>query len=450
MRCRIIPTKDLTEGRGMDPQTYAIRFGFGLPAPDPAVALTGPDLAAQVWAGVALTEIAPVLAAYRTARKAKDEAGTKAAHRASDALALRGAKAILARAIGTSDPYRERLVAFWADHFTVTARSRLDRALPSILIDEAIRPHVTGRFADMLRAVITHSVMLTYLNQDASYGPSSPRGKRLNKGLNENLARELLELHTLGVGAGYGQADVRELAKLLTGLSVTADGFAFDRKRSEPGPETVLGVTYRGKGPTPILQALDDLAAHPETARHIAGKLAVHFVADAPDPALSAALAAVFQDTGGDLGAVGQALLAHPKADGAWEKARQPFDFMAAAFRSLGVTPQQVLDLPPKVFHRLILAPLAAMGQPFQQAPGPDGWPEAAADWITPPGLAARIDWAMQAPQRLQRPLPDPRAFVATALGPRAGERLIWAVAAAESARDGVGLVLASPEFNRR
>ena len=121
-----------------------------------------------------------------------------------------------------------------------------------------------------------------------------------------------------------------------------------------------------------------------------------------------------------------------------------------AALRALGVTPAAILALDQRLFRRLILDPLAAMGQPFQQAPGPDGWPEAEADWITPQGLAARIDWAMQAPERLVRPLPDPRRFRLAALGSRAGERLVWAVDAAESARDGVGLVIASPEFNRR
>jgi uncharacterized protein (DUF1800 family) len=121
-----------------------------------------------------------------------------------------------------------------------------------------------------------------------------------------------------------------------------------------------------------------------------------------------------------------------------------------AAFRALGVGPDAILALDPKPFNRLILDPLQAMGQPFHQAPGPDGWPEAEADWITPQGLAARIDWAMQAPEQLVRPLPDPRAFLARAVGARAKEPLVWAVNAAESARDGVGLVLASPEFNRR
>ena len=434
----------------MDAEGIAIRFGYGLPVgPSGPGALAGPDQAATDWPGVSLTEVLPAVAVYRKARKAKDESAIKAARGGLDDLALRGLKATLARAVGSGDAFRERLVAFWADHFTVAARNRPEAPFPGILVDEAIRPHVAGRFADMLRAVSTHPAMLIYLNQEASFGPGSPKGKRQKKGLNENLARELLELHTLGVGADYAQGDVRELAELLTGLAVGDEGFVFDAKRAEPGAETVLGVRYDGKGMAPIHAALDDLAARPETAAHLARKLAVHFVADVPDAGLVADLQDVFRATGGDLKAVSLALLAHPGA-GQGTKARQPFDFMVAAFRALGVTPQSILSAPPREMRRLILEPLQAMGQPFHQAPGPDGWSEAEADWITPQGLAARIDWAMAAPQRLVRPLPDPRAFLGAALGTRAGERLIWAVGAAESARDGVGLVLASPEFNRR
>jgi uncharacterized protein (DUF1800 family) len=434
----------------MDGERFAVRFGYGLPAGAGLADLGGPDRAVETWPGVRVEELLPVLASYRAARKAKDEAAVKTGQRALAALALRGVKAIFARAVGAEDAFRERLVAFWADHFTVAARNRADLAIPALLIDEAIRPHVTGRFADMLRAVTTHPAMLTFLNQEASFGPTSPKGKRQKKGLNENLARELLELHTLGVGADYSQADVRELAELLTGLAVSpTEGFVFDKRRAEPGAETVLGATYKGEGMQPILQALDDLAAHPETARHLARKLAVHFVADEPDAGLVADLEDVFRTTGGDLKAVSLALAAHPQA-GEGSKARQPFDFMVAAFRALGIGPDAILGLEMRPFRRLILDPLVAMGQPFQQAPGPDGWPEAEADWITPQGLAARIDWAMQAPAWLLRPLPDPRAFLQAALGTMADERLVRAVNAAESARDGVGLTLASPAFNRR
>ncbi len=440
----------------LDTEAAAIRWGFGLPAgrtPDDMLArLAGPDRAAEMWPGGTLSRLGPVRAAYQAARKAKDAAAQKAAQRQADQLALQGVQAAFARAVGSDDPLRERLVTFWADHFTTSRRNRVEAALPGILIDEAIRPHVAGRFSDMLRAVITHPGMLIYLNQEASFGPESRKGHRRDKGLNENLARELLELHTLGVGALYSQTDVRELAELLTGLAVDpGEGFVFDAARAEPGPETVLGVTYAGKGMQPVLQALADLAARPETAAHIARKLVVHFVADNPDPGLVASVTARWLDTGGDLLAVVRALVLHPHAmlPGVG-KARQPYDFIVAAFRALEVTPANVLAADAKTIKRLVLDPLAAMGQPLYRAPGPDGWPETAADWITPAGLAARIDWAMNAPQRLVRPLPDPRAFLAKALGRRAGDRLAWAVGAAESARDGVGLVLSSPEFNQR
>jgi uncharacterized protein (DUF1800 family) len=435
----------------------AFRFGFGLPTGDPAAfvpatALTGGDRAAAAWPGVDLAEVLPVLRDFRRARRAKDAVARHAALAAADSLALRATRAHFARALGADDPLRERLVAFWADHFTTVSRSRVERVLPLTLIDAAIRPHVAGRFGDMLRAVVTHPAMLVYLDQAASVGPGSRKGRDGARGLNENLARELLELHTLGTGAPFAQTDVRELAELLTGL--TADlrrGFVFDDGRAEPGPETVLGRTFAGTGLAPVLQALDHLAARPETARHLAGKLAVHFVADQPDPGLVDRLARTYLQTGGDLAAVVRALLGDPAAQGAVPgKLRQPFDFLISALRALGIGPGLAMAAAPRELRRLILDPLAAMGQPFLQAPGPDGWPEAAADWITPQGLAARIDWAMAAPVRLVRPLPDPRDFLRQALGDRADPRLARAVAAAESARDGVGLVLASPAFNRR
>jgi len=440
----------------MDSERFAIRFGYGLPAgagPEAMLAgLTGPDQAMADWPGLTLDELWPLFTEVREARRAKDKAALPKLARQANGFALRGLQAGFARAIGSTDPLRERLVAFWADHFTTAPRNQIERVLPGLLQDAAIRPHVAGRFADMLQAVITHPGMLVYLDQAASFGPGSRRGKRRDKGLNENLARELLELHTLGVSAGYTQTDVSELAKLLTGLTIrTGRGFVFDQGQAEPGSETVLGVTYGDSGIEPVLQVLEDLSLRPETAAHLARKLAVHFVADDPPPTLVEALAARWRDTGGDLLAVTETLVLHPlAAEATAQKVRQPYDFLVAALRALQVSPETVLTSGLRSVQMLILKPLEAMGQPYQQAPGPDGWSEAAADWITPQGLAARIDWAMAAPERLARPLPDPRAFLERALGSQAGDTLRWAVSAAESARDGVGLVLASPEFNRR
>jgi uncharacterized protein (DUF1800 family) len=434
----------------------AIRFGFGLPSalsPEAMLAaLAGPDQAIASWPGTTLAEVWDIYALHHKAKRKKDETGVKEAQTRSLDQALIGARATFARAVGSPDALRERLVSFWSDHFTTKPRNRLDSALPGVCADEAIRPHVNGRFPDMLRAVITHPAMLSALDQDVSVGPTSRKAKRGRKGLNENLARELLELHTLGVGAAYSQADVRQLAELLTGLTfLPGDGFLFDPASAEPGAETVLGVSYGPEGLDPVLAALDDLAARPETVAHLARKLAVHFISDTPDPDLVAALEGRWAETGGDLLAVTEVLLTHPLslAEPA-QKARQPFDLLVAGFRALGITADAIQGLDRKGLQRQILAPLNAMGQPFRRPRGPDGWPEAEAFWITPQGLAARIDWAMRAPSRIVDPLPDPRDFLRTALGSEAGERLTWAVAAAESAVDGVGLVLASPEFNRR
>lgn len=443
----------------------AFRFGFGLPPGegDPAAlatGLAGPDSAAARWPGVTTPEVMEVLADIRAARAmpSDTEEATKArrkaqrrAVRTGNALAQRGMQAALARAVG-GDPFRERLARFWTDHFTVVSKSRADRAWPAALVDEAIRPHLGGRFAAMLEAVVTHPAMLIYLDQVNSTGPNSPRGKKRGRGLNENLARELLELHTLGVGGGYGQEDVREMAELLTGLAFDPGaGFAFDEARVEPGADVVLGVSYGGAGIAPIRAALQDLAVHPATARHLAGKLAAHFVADSPDPALVAALEAEWLRTGGDLSAVAAALLAHPSAWGATlEKARQPFDFVAAACRALGLSGDEIARMAEKPFLGMIAGPMADMGQPFGIPGGPDGWPEEAGAWITPAGLAARISWAMEVPGRLVPAMPEAADLAARALGDLVSDRLAFAIGAAESRREAVGLVFAAPEFNRR
>lgn len=449
----------------------AFRFAYGLPVaagqagPDALMAgLRAPDVMAQTWPAHGTAEILPHLRDFKAAREARKAAGedagaakaaTKAERRAvkaTKALGLKAAQAAYARAIDSETPLRERLVAFWADHFTVTPRNRTQNAWPSALVEEALRPNLTAPFATMLQAVTLHPAMLIYLDQVNSLGPNSKRGAKRGKGLNENLAREILELHTLGVGAAYTQDDVREMAELLTGLTFVPErGYAFDAARVEPGDDQVLGVTYGGEGVAPILRALTDLAVRPETARHLAGKLAVHFTSDTPDPSLVAALEAEWLRTEGDLGAVVSALLAHPAS---WvpeaQKARQPFDFTVTALRALGVTGAQIMALQEADFLSLLLDPLAAMGQPWQMAPGPDGWKEEAEAWITPQGMAARIDWALAAPERLAPALPEARAFVARALGSRAEAGLVWAVGASESKREAVGLVLASPAFNRR
>jgi len=456
-----------------DPIIAEIRFGMGLsPRIAPPVSqdamlarLRGPDDAAARF-------VIPLWAdTYPSPRDYRDLAQVRRAARGTDReaevldqqRAMRAAgrdmwgatfAAHLARAATTSDGMRERLTRFWADHFTVRAVTGVTRHLVSPYVEEAIRPHVMGRFSDMLRAVTTHPMMLVYLDQHLSMGPNSRTALRRNRGLNENLARELLELHTLGVGASYTQTDVRELAELLTGLSYSPkNGFAFLRNIAEPGPEVVLGKTYGGDVPRldDILTALDDLAMHPDTARHIGRKLAVHFVADDPPVGLVDDLAAVFAETGGDLDAVVAVLLRHPAAwDATRAKVKPPFGFVASAVRALDIDADALAAMSFNEGRAAFGRHLAVMGQPWEEPVGPDGWPEDGPSWITPQGMAGRITWSMIIPQRLRDDLPDPRAFVVTALGPEADPAVVFAAGAAEDRAAGVGLVLASAAFQRR
>ncbi|MGR3483293.1 DUF1800 domain-containing protein [Salipiger marinus] len=363
----------------------------------------------------------------------------------------------LARRVVTPAPFRERLTAFWADHFTATGKTGLLRFGSSPYVESALRPHLGGRFEDLLIAAVTHPLMVHYLDQTRSIGPSSPAAqakKAKSGGLNENLAREVLELHTLGADGPYTQDDVRELAELLTGLTMTErQGQQFRKALAEPGRETVLGVAYGdGKGARlrDVHAVLRDLARHPATARHLARKLAVHFVSDTPDPALVTAVERAFLDSGTDLRAGYAALIGHPAT---WAAAspnvKPPLDFIGSALRALAVDPARLVKLDEKQGRQRVHYPMALMGHVWEEPDGPDGLPEADSAWISPQGLSARLQWAVAVPQQLMADLPDPRTFVEVALGPRVPPAVAFAARAAETRADGVGLVLASPAFQR-
>ncbi|MFQ6549238.1 DUF1800 domain-containing protein [Aestuariibius sp. 2305UL40-4] len=456
------------------PTLAETRFGVGLSPrvspPETTAAmldrLAGPDLVAQRYAIPNSTEVTPSASEYSAAARARREAsGTPREEEADKAFkAIRTQAMIrwaefstiaLARSIETQDGLRERLVRFWADHFTIRAKGGQNLQFVPIYIEEAIRPHVTGRFSDMLKAVITHPRMLIYLDQNRSFGPNSKRAERLGRGgLNENLARELLELHTLGVDGPYTQHDVRELAELLTGLSHDGDRqFDFRGHYAEPGAETVLGQSYGGDKPSlsDIHAVLDDLAAHPATAEHLSRKLARHFIADVPPDDLVMALSATYRETGGALLAMAATLVGHPLS---WsvekQKVKQPYDFVESALRAVDVAPQKLLALDRKEVQRYLHRPLTVMGQSPRGPVGPDGWPEEAEAWVTPQGMAGRIDWAMRLPVVLGPDLPDPRRFVHGALGPEPDEAVVFAAGAAETPAEAIGIVLASPDFQRR
>lgn len=359
------------------------------------------------------------------------------------------------RRITASHGFRERLTAFWADHFTALGGGGLLRMASPLYVEEAVRPNVTGSFAGLLTACVTHPLMLHYLDQNSSVGPNSRaamrRGRR--RGLNENLAREVLELHTLGVDGPYTQTDVRELAKAFTGLGATRHyGFKFRPAMVEPGAETVLGKTYdAGGGMVTIREVLNDLARHPATAAHIARKLAVHFVSDIPSDDLIAHITAAYLRSEGDLMTCYAALLEHPHA---WypksTNMRPPDEFVSASLRALGVTAQTLHQMDLRGVREVFFRPLQLMGQAWLTPAGPDGFAEADGAWTTPQGISARLEWAVTVPTRLMPDLPDPREFVQAALGGQVPDAVRFAANTAETREVAIGLILAAPAFQRR
>ena len=370
------------------------------------------------------------------------------------------------RAITAERPFVERLVHFWSNHFAVSADKQPLGAIAGLYENEAIRPHVAGNFVDLLTAAEQHSAMILYLDNQLSMGEHSTaatfvrrrRGREL--GLNENLPREILELHTLGVDGGYTQADVIELAKVLTGWTIGGDlgrgggprallagdtgaagEFHFRAPLHEPGAKTVLGRTYKERGVEEGEAVLAALALHPVTARHLATKLARHFVADEPPAALVERLAQTYLHNDGELVPVYEALIA---ADEAWRepltKYKTPHDLVVSTYRALDYVPDDL---------ETVTALLTQLGQrPF--TPGsPAGWPDTAGSWDGGDALLKRIEWAA-AIGRAAGDRVEPGALAEAVLGAAAGEHTYAGIRRAESAAQGLALLFAAPEFQRR
>ncbi|MBP0491192.1 DUF1800 domain-containing protein [Pararoseomonas indoligenes] len=351
---------------------------------------------------------------------------------------------LLSTAVDTRVPLVERLAIHWSDHFTTAGG--FTGFLAGSMERQAIRPHMLGSFRDMLVAATLHPAMLFYLDNRSSVGPNSPfgRGSR-RRGLNENLGREVLELHTLGVDGGYTQDDVIALAKILTGWTIDLDEppkrperVGFFPERHEPGPQILLGKTYAQEGPDQAIAALTDLARHPSTARHVTRRLVRHFVGEGV-PALEARMAEVYRRTDGDLGAVTRALVSDGEAWGPPRKVRPPIELLLAASRLLGGLPPQ--PNPGRA--------LKAMGQPFWDAPAPKGWPVENDAWAAPDAIKTRLDWASELATRLP-PGTDARALLDAAFGPAASAETRRAVERAADGRQAITLLLLSPEFQRR
>jgi uncharacterized protein (DUF1800 family) len=358
----------------------------------------------------------------------------------------------------TDRPFFERLVHFWSNHFAISADKQPVPAIAGLYENEAIRPNIAGKFADLLIAAEQHPAMIIYLDNQRSVGPNSTLGRRAahndrNAGLNENLAREILELHTLGVDGGYTQEDVTTFARVITGWSIGGVGdngrfaegepgrFEFRDAIHEPGAHTILGKTYAGRGVAQGEAVLRDLAAHPSTARFLSTKLARHFIHDDPDPALVDELAAVYLESGGDLPSVYAALI-----DAAFDshrvqsKYKTPHDFVISTLRALDHVP----DNP-----RFVVGALDLMGQTPYRPGSPAGWPDTAGEWGGADALYKRIEWSNTV-ARIIGSRVKPVELGDAVLGPAFDAETRKAISRAESEIQGMTLLLASPDFQRR
>jgi uncharacterized protein (DUF1800 family) len=383
----------------------------------------------------------------REVRKTGDGKGFQDAKDDMRGVYLAEVGARLNAAIDSDTPLLERLVQFWTNHFTVSAMRPVVRGFVGAFEREAIRPNVTGRFADLLLAVARHPAMGFYLDNVMSIGPNSRFGQRQNKGLNENLGREILELHTLGVDGGYTQQDVEALARILTGWTIARlrdpdpGTFRFVPQIHEPGPKVLLGRTYAESGEAEGEAALRDLARHPATARHVATKLARHFIADTPPKDAVERIAKVFRDHDGDLKQVMAAVVAEP---GAWAepfaKVRTPTELVIAACRVAGLT---ALPAQP------LFGSLRVLDQTPFVAPSPAGWPDVASAWISPESVLRRAEWCQSFAAKLPDP-PDPVEIAQFTLGDALPDETVQAIRRAPDRRTGLALLLASPQFQRR
>ena len=360
------------------------------------------------------------------------------------------ALARLQRAFIAECGFTERLVAFWSNHFCISAnKGELARMWAGSFEREAIRPHVLGRFGDMLKAVEQHPAMLFFLDNQQSLGPDSRAGQNRKRGLNENLAREIMELHTLGVGGGYTQEDVTSLARIITGWTFAGrqgqlgapGSFVFNANAHEPGAQRLLGKVYEASGVAQGEAGLADIARHPSTAKFIAAKFARHFVADEPPPALVARLRDVFVKSDGDLRALTTALV---DSDEAWRapltKMRSPYEFLVATGRLLARIPED-----PGQY----LGGLNLLGQPLWSPAGPNGFPDTNAAWAAPEGMKLRLDIAAQVASKLGGNI-DPRDLLELAAADAASPETRRTIERAESRQQALALLLMSPEFQRR
>jgi uncharacterized protein (DUF1800 family) len=384
-------------------------------------------------------------------------------------------EARMIHALTTPAPFLERWTLFWSNALTMSAKNLQTTPFPGPYEREAIRPHVLAKFSELLKASALHAGMLIYLDQVRSVGPTAPaaltsarRPQRRDLGLNENLAREILELHTVGPDGGYRQSDVTEFARALTGWTVAgprtrgmgargmgARGMGtggmganqelgsviFVPAMHEPGARTIMGKVFPAAGANQVRDILDWLARQPQTARRLATAIATHFVSDAPPASLISRLEQAFVRTDGDLAAVARTLVNSPEA---WQpqaaKFKTPNDFLLSTLRASGTR---------SVSAQPLRSTFEQLGQAPWRAPSPKGWPDTADKWASPDAILKRVDWSNLAADVIGATT-SPMAFAETALGASLTPATRTAISRAQDARQGIVLVLMSPEFQRR
>ncbi len=383
----------------------------------------------------------------------------------------------LYRAVYSNRQLQEELVDFWFNHFNVDVSKGADRMLVTSYERDAIRPNVLGKFRDLLEATANSPAMMFYLDnwQSVTPQPVRPNGKNQKnakqaaRGLNENYARELMELHTLGVDGGYTQQDIVEVARCFTGWTIDRPNqggpFTYNDRTHDKGEKTVLGATIpAGGGKEDGEKVLDILAAHPSTARFISKELAQRFVADDPPPALIDRMAKTFHDTDGDIRAVLSTMFNSKEflSQGAYRaKIKTPFEMIVSAVRATGAKVDSAMPLANQLNN---------LGEPLYRKLEPTGYSSANEEWVNSSALLARMNFALQLTQnRVQGVQVDPKKF-ATAPAAAAQQLLftnatVQTLSAIGKAIDDqkkktpnqppngaliAGLVIGSPDFQRR
>jgi uncharacterized protein (DUF1800 family) len=382
------------------------------------------------------------------AQDAAEIAGKKAAEAVPDPgrpIYLQEAKVRTEAALAADIGFAERLVWLWSNHFCISA-NRI-QSMSGAYEREAVRPHVLGRFTDLVQAVEGHPAMLFYLDNVGSMGANSIAGINRSRGLNENFAREAMELHTLGVRSGYTQDDVISFANVLSGWTLVPPGdnpehggeFTFNPRLHEPGGQTVLGKLYEQDDVEQGRAVLRDLAAHPATATHVATRLAYHFVADAPPPALVERMARVFRDTGGDLKEVAKAMVSSDQSwSGPPSKLKRPGEWVVAMVRATGIT---------QVDPARFTAGQELLGEPLWRPPSPKGFPDDEASWID--GVGRRLDVANNFAERVAGQA-DPQEIIENVFGSEVSSEVKQAVGRAESRQQALALLFMSADVQRR